>query len=232
MMPIDRIHPLRILLTAYLAVAVVGWGQPARARDREGGEKSDGVMTLLKSPHTANQVLLLAWRRPAPIPSAILADTSFEGVCCHCNLPMKFKAGEAAAHCSICPCNAVYTACLIGKETGKNGWSEMLDALPQGVGLHVEFVDPQKPSAGIKRMAMDLRAVLLPLEKPLEITDAQLLGLLKALGVRSVERADGDKLLRLTLKEDWSKDRADRLQKIFAQQGIVLKFSPEVVEKS
>ena len=62
-------------------------------------------------------------------------------------------------------------------------------------------------------------------EKPLEMADPALLALVKPFGVRSLERASGDKLLRLHLKDDWSLERSQKVIKALADHGIVVQFT-------
>ncbi len=101
----------------------------------------------------------------------------------------------------------------------------MLNALPHGAGLRVDVADADTPQATVRHITVDLKTALLPLEKPLEMADAPLLALVKPLGVRSLERAPGDRLLRLNLKEDWTAARAKKMTALLADHGIVVQFT-------
>ena len=214
------------LLTISLSLLALHSMEITQAQKSGENTKPGLDMVLLITPKTGEQINLLSWDKARTIHSMTQPETLYEGICIHCNIPMKFKGSQITNPCGVCGCGAGYGECLTGKASGKNGAALLLQDLPRGVSLHVEFMDSDKPELGIKHITVNLRSILLPLEKPLEMTDTQFLALIKPLGVRAVERADGDKLLRLTLKEDWNPDRANRLTKSLTGQGILLNYSP------
>lgn len=224
MSPIVRIQPTVLVLLACLLTGSLGALTPLRAQETKNAETS---MILLDAPRDGDKVTLLAWNRADPLTPVVQAKTIIEGICLHCNIPMKFVAAQSPAKCNVCPCGATFADCLTGK-SGKNvTWSEMLSALPHGAGLRVDLTDADTPQATVKRISVDLKTALLPLEKPLEMADAPLLALVKPLGVRSLERAGGDKLLRLNLKDNWTVERAAKMTKLLADHGITVRFTPE-----
>ncbi|MCW3096837.1 MAG: hypothetical protein JWL77_2455 [Chthonomonadaceae bacterium] len=229
---IVRSPGLALLLAGLIAGACVRT-LPLHAQETKAAAGLGTAMVLMDGPTDTGAVVMTAWNRPDPLTAGVPSKAMIEGICLHCNIPMKFEAGQCAAKCAVCPCGATFADCLTGKSSKNTTWSAMLNALPRGTGLRVDLADGgDTPQPTVRRIYVDLKTALLPLDKPLEIADAPLLAVVKPLGVRSLERAPGDKLLRLNLKEDWTIDRAKKVTKALADHGIVVQFTPPASNKS
>jgi hypothetical protein len=219
-------HYSAAALVAGLLISVLASASPRRATETKTAGKADTTVVLLETPRQGDKVTLLTWNSPAPLSPTVLPKTRFEGLCLHCSIPMKFEAAQSGAKCNVCPCGATFADCLTGKSSKNTAWYEMLAALPRGTGLRVNLADAGTPQATIQLLEVDLRTALLPLEKPVEMADGPLLTLLKPFGVRSLERAESGRLLRLNLKENWTVERAKKATALLADHGVVVRFTP------
>ena len=221
----QRAHRLVIFLVT-LATVSAGSHRPTRAQSSAIADtKIVAPMLLMNVPKGSAEVVLKVWDKTDQIHTTLLADSLIQGKCIHCNVAMSFKADRASARCSVCPCSASFAECLTGKGNSKTSRRDMIDNLAHGTALRVELIDPNKPDSGIKLLEVDPRSVLLPLTMPLVISDSDFLAIVKSIGALTVERADSGGLLRLTIKDDWTNDKASRMTKILANHGIDLDYS-------
>lgn len=159
------------------------------------------------------KLMLLIPGQKDPVATAVSDATVFGGICLDCNLPLEFKTGEAAKNCNVCGCAVSNAACIVGKAVKSNTWQAMLKTLPSGTGLLPTFNEADKPESGVKKLMVSLRSLLLPVSGLDTQTPDQLLALVKPLGASSAELLDGGKLLQITMKSDWTFERAAKLQK-------------------
>lgn len=206
-----------------LALAVLGLGATGTlltvgavgtARADDAAAKSAGQATAFWSVGKEDGKLsLVVPGQKDPVVTSIAATTVFSGICLDCNLPFEFKSTETGKNCSVCGCAVSNAACMVGKTVKGNAWQSMLKMLPAGTGLVPTYNEAGKPESGIKKLAITLRAVVLPVSGLDGQTPDQLLALVKPLGGTKAELLDGGKLLSVTLKSDWTEERAMKLQK-------------------
>ncbi len=214
-----------IAVPGWLGALCIGVYQPTSAKiEITGDSRPASTMVLMRSAQSSGGIVLKAWDKTKLIRTTLVAGTTIRGKCIHCNEAMTFTADHLSAPCSVCPCGSSFASCLVGKITKKVSWQEMLAALTPGSGLRIVLFNPDKPDAGVKELAVDPRTVLLPLDKPLTITDAAFLQLLKPVGAVTEDRAEGGRLVRFTVKDDWNADKMNRLSKILGDQGITVNF--------
>ncbi len=204
-----------IIAAAAIAICLAVTG-PARA---------DSAITgsFWNLPDAKGTVSLIIPGQAAPVNTSVSASTIFAGTCQDCMLPMEFKPDQAAKNCAVCGCAANNTTCIAGKPVKDGTWQSMLRLLPHGIGLAAIFVDPAKPESGLKKLTVNLRAVILPISGlGSYLTPDQLLALVKPIGGIRAELLDSGKLLSVTLKADYTSEKAAKLEKaISAANGKV-----------
>jgi len=160
--------------------------------------------------------------QPAPVITKVLDTTIFSGICQDCMLPLDFPATQSAKSCSVCGCAVNNATCIAGKPVKDGTWQSMLKLLPNGTGLVPVYVDPAKPESGLAKLTFNLRSVILQVSGLNSLTPDQLLALAKPLGATKAELLDSGKILSITLKVDYTADKAAKLQKaIEAAKGKV-----------
>ena len=197
------------LLLASTTLGLFGMVSPARADDA-GKSK---VATFWTVPKEEGKVLFLVAGQKDPITTSVAPTTIFSGICLDCNLPFEFKTTETGKNCNVCGCAVSNAACMVGKTVKGNAWQSMLKMLPHGTGLVPVYNEADKPESGLKKLAITLRSVLLPVSGMESQTPDQLLALVKPLGGTKVELLDGSKLLSISLKSDWTVERETKLEK-------------------
>jgi hypothetical protein len=201
------------ILTTLLTLLISGATLLARAdsaTDPKGPRILAAFWTL---PKEDGKVSLIVAGQKDPVTVAVSDATVFAGICLDCTLPLEFKPGEAAKNCNVCGCAVSNAACIVGRPIKPATWQGMLKQLPHGVVLSPTYNEADKPESGLKRLQIDLRAVLLPVTGLEGQTPDQLLALAKPLGATKAELIDGGKLLSLTLKSDWTAERETKLEK-------------------
>jgi len=206
------------LALALAAVGVVGMSQARADETRTTGNAA----AFWAVPKETGKVTLLIPGQKDPVTTSVSEATIFGGICLDCNLPLEFKPGEAAKNCSVCGCAVSNAQCIVGKPLKSNTWQAMLQMLPHGTGLVPTFNDADKPESGLKKLVITLRAVMLPVSGLDTQTPDQLLALVKPLGGTKAELLDGGKLLAISLKSDWTAERATKLEK--ALNGVNAKI--------
>jgi hypothetical protein len=174
------------------------------------------LATYWTIPKEDGKVTLVLAGQPEPATVAIADSSLFAGICQDCSLPFEFKPAEAGKGCNVCGCAVSNASCLVGKPI-KGGWQTMLKALPHGTALWITFNDPDKPESGVKKMAVDLKSVLVPVTGLDGQTPDQVLALVKPLGATQAELIDSGKLLSVKLKDNWTADRSSKLEKALAK---------------
>ena len=152
-------------------------------------------------------------------------ETLIAGMCVHCNMVMEIKAGQNAKNCTKCACNCSNSECFVNKVAGKNGWAEMLKALPKGTVLLVEYLKADKPESGLKRLTIDHRTALLPIRSASAPSIHDLTVAAKTVGGTNVELGCEGKRLLIHLKDDWTQAKETRLLKSLSQIGVEMDFS-------
>lgn len=167
-------------------------------------------------PKKGETVLLVTLDKSGPIKTTVRADTQIEGICMHCDIKMQCRAADLEKKCGTCPCGFSNFACLAARAPSANTWQAMLEALPQGTQLRVEYADPEQPNNGIRRLVVDRHAVLLPVEGLSGATPQQLQDLRKCVGAARIELNPHCDRLQLSLKANWTTDKVARLEKALA----------------
>lgn len=198
-----------------LALAVIAPGAIAPLRaDEAGAAKTAGkVVAFWATPKEAGKLELVVPGQKDPVTTTVGDATIFAGICLDCNLPLEFKPGEAAKNCAVCGCAVSNAACIVGKPVKSNTWQAMLKQLPHGTGLVPVYNEADKPESGLKKLTVTLRSLLLPVSGLDGQTPDQLLALVKPLGGTKAELLDGGKLLAVSMKSDWTAERATKLEK-------------------
>jgi hypothetical protein len=181
------------------------------------------LATLWGAPQADGKLTVLIAGVADPVVTSFSDATTVKCVCLHCGLPLEYKAAEASKNCGVCGCQITNAACTAGVNTPAKTLTDALKLLPRGTALRVVFTDPEKPESGIQTVKVDLRHVLLPVSGLDAQTPDQLLDLTKPFGAKSAELIDSGKRLSITLKTDWTVDRANKLAKAIADaNGKVL----------
>jgi len=187
--------------------------------------KADGLLSnasFFQLSSDPGSVSLTVPGQPAPVITKITDSTVFAGTCQDCMLPMEFKPAQAGKSCVVCGCAVNNATCLAGKPVKDGTWQSMMKSLPYGVGLTAVYVDSAKPESGLKKLTVNLRSVILPVSGLDGLTADQLIALAKPIGATKAELLDAGKLLSITLKVDYTADKAAKLEKaITAANGKV-----------
>ncbi len=198
-------------LAGVLAVAAtalsLSFSSPARA---DGATVTGSFWQISKE---AGKVELVVPGQAAPVVSAITDTTVISGTCLDCMLPLEFKTTQTGKNCAVCGCSVSNAACIVGKPVKDGTWQSMLKALPKGVALTATFVEAGKPESGIKKLSVNLRSIVLAVSGLDGQSADQLLGLVKGIGGTKAELVDAGKVLVVTLKADYTADKATKLEK-------------------
>ncbi len=197
-------------LMAVAAVICLASSEAARA---DGAAIAASFWQISTAPGT---ISLTVVGQPAPLTTTITDATIFSGICQDCMLPLDFKSGQAGKNCSVCGCAVNNATCIAGKPVKDGTWQSMMKLLPPGVGLTLQYVDPAKPESGLKKLTVNLRSVILPVTGLDSLTPDQLLALAKPIGGTKAELLDSGKVLSVTLKVDYTADKAAKLEKAIA----------------
>jgi hypothetical protein len=206
-----------INVSALIAAAVIaGFTAPARA---DGAAPNASFWQITSDP---GSISLTVSGQSAPVVTKVTDATVFAGVCQDCMLPMEFKSGQTGKSCAVCGCSVNNATCLAGKPVKDGTWQSMFKLLPQGAGLSIVYVDPSKPELGLAKVTVNLKAVILSVSGLDALTPDQLLALAKPIGATKVELLDSGKVLLVTLKVDYSAEKAAKLEKaILAASGKI-----------
>lgn len=207
-----------------LACVVSGAGA---TDDEKKSARPTGVVSTLWGLQDAGEKVTLLVMHGDPLTLAVQPDTLLAGMCLHCNIVMEVKAGQSAKTCTKCACNTGNAECFVNKVAGKNGWTDLFKALPKGTVLRVETMQADKPDSGLKRLTIDYKTALLPIQSASAPTLDVMLAAAKAVGGTSVELDDEGTRLLIHLKTDWTQDRETRLAKSLAQIGVDVAFPPQ-----
>src|SRR2546421_9035552 len=96
-----RKQRMNVVFMGCMAAFSLGSHPPTYAQNAR-TVKPTATAVLLESPKEGDRVALMTWDHADPLSSTIQAESLLEGICVHCNIPMKFKAAQAAARCSVC----------------------------------------------------------------------------------------------------------------------------------
>lgn len=197
-----------------LLAAIAMGALSAALADEAGSAKAAGkVAAFWAAPKETGKLALVVPGQKDPVTTTVSAATIFGGICLDCSLPLEFKPADAGKNCAVCGCAVSNAQCIVGKPVKSNSWQEMLQLLPHGTGLVPVYNEADKPESGLKKLTVTLRSVLLPVSGLDGQTPDQLLALVKPLGGTKVELLDGGKLLSVSLKSDWTAERATKLEK-------------------
>jgi hypothetical protein len=196
-----------------LALAALALGAVAPLRADDAAKPAGKVVSFWTTSKEAGKLELMTPGQKDPVTTTVSDATVFAGICLDCNLPLEFKTGETSKNCAVCGCAVSNAACIVGHAVKTNTWQAMLKALPAGTGLVPVYNEADKPESGLKKLTVTLRALLLPVTGLDSQSPDQLLALVKPLGGTKAELLDGGKLLSVSLKSDWTAERADKLTK-------------------
>jgi hypothetical protein len=182
--------------------------------------------SLWKLPKERGTLLLTTFRQSAPVQTVLTSETQVEGVCIHCNIEFKYRTDDLGKRCAVCPCGFSNAQCLTGKASSAKSWTTLLQDLPRGTRLRIEYTTPEKPGDGLKRMVVDRHGVLLPVEGLMGSTPEQRKALGKSVGAIRTEWNEDEKRLQITLKDNWTTEKESRLEKALAKLGARV-VSPE-----
>lgn len=199
-------------------------GAKNEAKNEYKKASSPGIVSTMWTLQKEDAKVRLITLNDDPILITIQPETLIAGMCVHCNLVMEIKAGQNAKNCTKCACSLSNTECFLNKVAGKNGWADMLKAMPPGTALLVEYLDAGKPQSGLKRLTIDYKTVLLPIKSASSPSAEDLKAAVRAVGGTSVELGDEGKRLLIHLKNDWTQDKEIRLAKSLAQIGVAIDF--------
>jgi hypothetical protein len=214
----------RVCATVLLLVlGCAGLGFSAKA-DNDKKVVRPGIVSTLWALEKEDAKVTLMTLNGDPVVLAVEPDTLIAGTCVHCNMVMEVKAGQSARNCAKCACNLSNTECFVNKAAGKKGWADMLQALPKGTALRVEYKESDKPASGMKRMTIDYKTALLPIRSASALSAEDLKAAVKAVGGTNLELGDDSKRLLIHLKNDWTQDKETRLAKSLAQMSVDVAF--------
>lgn len=205
------------LIIAAVAAICLAVAAPVRA---------DGPAVITGSfwelPKEAGKLSIVLPGAAAPVTTTVSDTTVFAGMCLDCMLPLEFKSVQAGKNCAVCGCATSNAACIVGKPVKEGTWQAMIKQLPHGVGLVPTFVEAGKPESGLKKLVVNLHAVILPVSGLDGQSADQLLAIAKVAGGTKAELLDSGKLLSITLKGDYSVEKAAKLEKaITAANGKI-----------
>ena len=198
---------------AFLSVA------PTEAGEETGKRAAEVSASVWNVPKEGGSVTLAIFSRPEPVRTTLNAETRLEGICLHCELALKFALGELARRCGMCPCGFSNAQCLTGKASSQKSGAALLQDLPRGTRLRVEYADPEKPEAGLKRVIVDRHGALLPVEGLEAATPEQCKELGKSVGATRTELSADGKRLQFGLKDLWTAEKEARVEKALAKLG-------------
>lgn len=193
-------------------------------RTDKAAAKPAATMTTYCFLQDENKVTVLPFGQSKPVATPMSNDAVVGGICRHCDLRLEFRAADAPKKCPMCTCGATNASCLIVKSTEHSLWQEMLAVLPRGTALNITYAVPEKPESGIKRLDVDRRTVLLPVEGLEQTAAAELLAMTKPLGSVRAESAVEGRQIKLTLKEDWDLNKESRLEKALEKRGARIAY--------
>lgn len=210
----------RISLLTILGMSVLALQAGGLARTgEEAAEKSGTISAGLWQQKGSETFLLTTLKQPTPITTALKANTQIEGVCVHCQIELSCRASELAKKCPVCPCGFSNLQCLAGKASPDKTSYALLESLPLGTRLRVEYVNADRPGEGLKRLSVDRHGALLPVEGLAGAAPEQIQALGKAVGAVKTELSEDGSRLQFTLKDNWTTDKEQRLEKALAKSG-------------
>ena len=204
----------RSIKSGLIAAAIALLGAAASIAVRADGAAPIGSFWQIGK--DAGKVELVLPGAAAPVVTSVSDTTVFAGICLDCMLPLEFKPAQTGKNCAVCGCAVSNAACIVGKPVKEGTWQAMLKALPHGVGIVPTYVEAGKPESGLKKIVINLRAVVLPVSGLDGQSPDQVLALAKPIGATKAELLDGGKLLSITLKADYTFDKATKLEKAIA----------------
>jgi hypothetical protein len=194
-----------------------------QAREKRGysaADKSNEVAaSVWNLPGQGATVSMATFDQSAPVKTTLTEDTMLKGVCVHCEVDLQCRASDLAKKCPVCPCSLSNYLCLTGKASVDKNWQAMLRGLAQGTRIRLEYSVAGKPEQGIKRLTVDHRGAVLPVEGLDASTPQQLQALGKSVGAAHIERNTEGNRLQLSLNDDWTVDKEARLEKELTKIG-------------
>jgi hypothetical protein len=169
---------------------------------------------------------LASFHQPDPIKTNLTAETQLEGTCIHCQIPLKCFVSELAKHCTVCPCGFSNAMCLTGKNSAEKDWAALLQAAPRGARFRVEYANPARPEEGLKRLNLDRHGALLPVKGLEDISSEQIQSLGKSAGAVKTELNSEKTRLQLSLKDNWTAEKEQRLEKGLEKLGARVAAPP------
>ena len=213
-----------LLAAALAAVALSGMARPFDKED-DRAKAAGPVTTLWAVPKENGKVMLIEQGKAKPITVTVGSNTVLGGVCHDCHLFQQFKASESAKECKTCPCYKPNVECIAWTPVKPKTWEAMLQALPPGIALRVQYNEAGKPESGVKTLTADHRTVLLPVEGLANKSPDQLMQLVKPFGGVKAEMVGNGKQLLIDMKEDWKLDREARFEKALTDVGARVTFN-------
>ncbi|HLK55264.1 MAG TPA: hypothetical protein VKU00_01790 [Chthonomonadaceae bacterium] len=219
-----RTHLLSIPLALFVIASGLLPVVPGGADEGKKAQPSETAIGVWELPKEGDTLKLFTFEQVDPVKTTLTAKTLIEGICVHCQIALKFSALDLGKRCATCPCDLSNSECLLGKGGKLQTWGAFLKALPPGTNLRVEYDNPNTPDAGLKRLVVDRRKALLPVTGLAEMNTEALQKLGKTVGATRVECSSDSKRLLLTLKEDWSTAKEQRLEQALAKAGVKVVF--------
>jgi hypothetical protein len=153
-----------------------------------------------------------------PQPLLIKDDTLIAGICTHCILPIKFKAGDTAKKCIPCGCDVTNGACIVDKTLKPATAVNMFREAAYGTGLKVVYNEPGKPESGVKSVYVDRKTVYVTVDGLAAQTPEQLTSLVKPIGGTKPVLSEEGKRLTFSVK-DWSPAVAAKFEQAVTKAG-------------
>ncbi len=155
----------------------------------------------------------------APIVATVSPTTELGGICEDCGMFMTFSTTQCTGTCKMCSCSDKNGICVSWAHLKSVTWQNMLKALPVGTGLRTVFNTPGDPASGLKDIYINRREVLLPVTGLTGKTTPELTKLISPVGASSAELTGNGKLLKITLKQDWTAKKEAQLATILGKVG-------------
>lgn len=192
---------------------------PARAASGDKARSREVLTSLWKLSDQDFHLELTTLGQNSPVSTFLTPETRIEGECVHCQIALQCAVRELGKRCATCPCGFTNAQCLTGQKSANPGLSALLQGLPYGTQLHIEFNTPEHPEEGVKRLTIDRLGALLPVEGGEHMTIAQIQVVERAVGATHTTLNSAGSRLQLMLKEDWNPAKATRLEKELEKIG-------------
>lgn len=202
------IHLFVVLITL-IAYSV----KPAGAVEDAKKKPLDSIVGVWAISENGNEVILASFLNPSPIRTKLAPDTQLEGVCVHCQMALKCSVSELGKRCAVCPCELSNSACFTEKNNASKNSGTLLQFIPRGTLLKIDYSSPETSNARVNRIVLDRRSALLPVEGLGDVSTEQIQALGKSVGAIRTELNDAKTRLQFSLKDNWTSEKELRIEK-------------------